>query len=106
MNKPLRYFTIVYFKQTLLSCTWNYEEQRRRGRLNPRSISADLFFNWYLFRACVFRQVDEKNSNKHLHRQNEKKKVPAISWPVMVSKDGVEQPVDFPDDENELHWIS
>lgn len=31
-----------------------------------------------------------------------KKKVPTVSWPVMVSKDGDKQPVDFPDDENEL----
>lgn len=31
-----------------------------------------------------------------------KKKVPTVSWPTMISKDGDEQQIDFPDDKNEL----
>ncbi|NLU05769.1 MAG: RNA polymerase sigma factor [Firmicutes bacterium] len=55
----------------------------------------------YSGRASLGRWMRRVATNLCIDKMR-KKRIPTVSWPVLTSKDGDEQPVDFPDGESEL----
>ncbi len=92
-----RYFKQIYFHV--------FGIMKNRG--DAEDLTQEVFLRVYSSigtysgRASLGRWMRRVATNICIDRMR-KKKVPTVSWPVMVSKDGDEQPVDFPDDENEL----
>ncbi|HHT85598.1 MAG: RNA polymerase sigma factor [Bacillota bacterium] len=55
----------------------------------------------YSGRASLGRWMRRVATNLCIDKMR-KKRVPTVSWPVLISRDGDEQPVEFADDEHEL----